>query len=95
VSETRILVKHVLRNLAVPLLTLVGISLGSLLGGAVIVENIFGWPGVGGVSVLAIGHRDYIVIQAYALLMAIVFLIVNALVCFSYRVIDPRVRKRG
>jgi peptide/nickel transport system permease protein len=95
VSETRILVKHVLRNLAVPLLTLVGISLGSLLGGAVIVENIFGWPGVGGVSVLAIGHRDYIIIQAYALLMAIVFLIVNALVDFSYRFIDPRVRKRG
>lgn len=95
VSETSILLKHVLRNISVPLLTLIGISLGSLLGGAVIIENIFGWPGIGNVSVVAIGHRDYIVIQAYALIMAIVFLVVNGLVDASYRFIDPKIRRQG
>jgi peptide/nickel transport system permease protein len=90
ISERRILAKHILRNIAVPTLTLVGLSVGSLLGGTAIVETIFGWPGVGGLSVSAINSRDYQVVQGYALVMAVVYLVVNALVDLSYRFIDPR-----
>lgn len=95
VSEARILLKHVLRNSLVPILTLVGISIGSLLGGTAIVESIFSWPGVGNMSVAAIGARDYPIIQGYALLMAVVYLVVNAVVDLSYRLVDPRIGKGG
>ena len=95
VSERSILFKHVLRNAGLPILTLVGVSVGSLLGGAAIVESIFSWPGIGNLSVIAIGARDYPVIQGYALIMAVAYLLINALVDLSYRVIDPRTRKGG
>lgn len=94
ISETRILWVHVLRNIGVPLLTLIGIAFGMLLGGSAIVESLFNWPGVGFAAVEAIGHRDYPFIGAYALTMAIVYLIINALVDASYRFIDPRMSLR-
>jgi peptide/nickel transport system permease protein len=93
VSEKSILFKHVLRNSLVPVLALVGISVGSLLGGSAIVESIFNWPGVGNLSVAAIGARDYAVVQGYALLMAIVYLVVNWAVGLLQRLIDPRIGK--
>lgn len=93
VPERRILFKHVMRNSLVPILALVGLSVGSLLGGSAIVESIFNWPGVGNLSVAAINARDYPVVQGYALLMAIVYLVVNYLVDFAYRRIDPRIGK--
>lgn len=93
VSDGRIVWVHVLRNVSVPLLTLVGVSFGMLLGGSAIVESIFNWPGVGLAAIEAIGHRDYPFIGAYALAMAIFYLIINALVDWSYRFIDPRVGK--
>jgi ABC-type dipeptide/oligopeptide/nickel transport system permease component len=74
-------------------LALVGISVGSLLGGSAIVESIFNWPGVGNLSVAAIGARDYAVVQGYALLMAIVYLVVNWAVGLLQRLIDPRIGK--
>ena len=95
IPERRILFKHVLRNSLVPILALVGVSIGSLLGGTAIIESIFNWPGVGNLSVAAINARDYPVVQGYALLMAIVYLVVNWLVDLSYRFIDPRVGKGG
>lgn len=95
VSEARILWIHVLRNLSVPLLTLVGVSFGLLLGGSAIVESIFNWPGIGLAAIEAVGHRDYPFIGAYALAMAVIYLVVNALVDGSYRFIDPRVAKRA
>ncbi len=95
VSERRILFVHVLRNSFVPLLALVGISIGSLLGGSAIVESIFNWPGVGNLSVSAIGSRDYAVVQGYALLMALVYLMVNWVVGLLQRMIDPRIGKGG
>ena len=67
----------------------------TLLGGTAIIESIFNWPGVGNLSVAAINARDYPVVQGYALLMAIVYLVVNWLVDLSYRFIDPRVGKGG
>lgn len=95
VGGARILWVHVLRNISVPLLTLVGVSFGMLLGGSAIVESIFSWPGVGLAAIEAVGHRDYPFIGAYALAMAIAYLLVNALVDLSYRFVDPRIRKGG
>ena len=95
VSERRILFVHVLRNSLVPVLALVGISVGSLLGGSAIVESIFNWPGVGNLSVAAIGARDYAVVQGYALLMALVYLVVNWAVGLLQRIVDPRIGKGG
>lgn len=95
VSDDRIVWVHVLRNVSVPLLTLVGVSFGMLLGGSAIVESIFNWPGVGLAAIEAIGHRDYPFIGAYALVMAIFYLIINALVDWLYRFIDPRVGQEG
>lgn len=98
VGEGRILWIHVLRNIAVPLMTLIGVAFGMLLGGSAIVESIFHWPGLGFASIEAVGHRDYPFIGAYALVMAILYLVVNGLVDFSYRLLDPRVgdeRSRG
>lgn len=91
ISNTRILWIHVLRNIGVPLLTLVGVAFGMLLGGSAIVESIFNWPGVGLAAIEAVGHRDYPFIGAYALVMAILYLAINALVDLSYRLIDPRI----
>lgn len=91
VSEKRILFKHVLKNSMLPILALVGLSIGSLLGGTAIVESIFNWPGVGNLSVAAINARDYPVVQGYALLMALVYLVVNFAVDAAYRIIDPRI----
>lgn len=95
VSDARILWVHVLRNIGVPLLTLVGVSFGMLLGGSAIVESIFNWPGVGLAAIEAVGHRDYPFIGAYALVMAVFYLLINALVDFSYRFVDPRIARRA
>lgn len=93
ISETRILFGHVLRNCLMPLVTLIGISFGSMLGGSTIVESIFTWPGVGKLAVDAITSRDYPVIQGYVVWMAVIFLVINAAVEFSYSLLDPRVRR--
>lgn len=95
VSDARILWVHVLRNIGVPLLTLVGVSFGMLLGGSAIVESIFNWPGVGLAAIEAVGHRDYPFIGSYALVMAVFYLLINALVDFSYRFVDPRIVRRA
>mgnify|MGYP005759567351 CR=1 FL=1 len=93
ISETRILFCHVLRNSLVPVITLLGISVGSMLGGSTIVESIFSWPGVGKMAVDAITARDYPVIQGYVVWMAVIFLLINAAVEFSYPFINPRIGK--
>ena len=96
VTERSILFRHVLGNSLLPILTLVGITLAGLLGGATIVENIFSWPGLGKLAMEAISARDYPMIQGYVLWMAAIFLIVNFLVDLSYGWLDPRIRrKRG
>ena len=91
-SEARVVGKHALRNAVLPTMTLVGTGFGYLLGGAVIVETIFVWPGVGKLAVDAIFNRDYPVVQGYALLMTLVFVLVNIAVDIAYTVVDPRVR---
>ena len=81
--------KHALKNAAIPIVTIVGIELGTLLGGAVITETIFAWPGVGRLSVQAIYNRDYPVVQAAVFLLASTFVIVNLVVDVLYTYLDP------
>lgn len=92
VPERKILFSHVLKNAMLPIMTLLGVSLASMLGGTTIVENIFSWPGLGKLAMDAISARDYPVIQGYVVWMALIFLLVNFLVDLSYGIIDPRVR---
>jgi ABC-type dipeptide/oligopeptide/nickel transport system permease component len=92
VSEPPVVWKHALKNAAIPIVTIVGIELGTLLGGSVITETIFAWPGVGRLSVQAIFNRDYPVVQAAVFLLASTFVVVNLLVDMVYTYLDPRIR---
>ena len=89
-SERSVVVVHGLKNGLLPVVTMLGINLGHLLGGTVIVETIFGWPGIGKYAVDAIFFRDFPVIQGFVLYMAIIFLLVNLAVDLAYRWLDPR-----
>lgn len=89
------LVKSILRASLVTIMTLLTLSIGSLLGGTAIVESIFMWDGVGKLAVDAINMRDYPVIQAYVMWMAIIYVLINLITDLSYRVLDPRIRLRG
>jgi peptide/nickel transport system permease protein len=94
VNEPPVVWKHALRNAAVPIVTIAGIELGALLGGSVITETIFAWPGVGRLSVQAIYNRDYPVVQAAVFVLATTFVVVNLLVDVMYTYLDPRIRLR-
>ncbi len=92
VSGPPLIWKHALKNAAIPIVTIVGIELGTLLGGSVITETIFAWPGVGRLSVQAIYNRDYPVVQAAVFTLASTFILVNLVVDFLYTYLDPRIR---
>lgn len=92
--EWRVVLKHVLRNALIPVVTVIGLQLGLLLSGAVLTETIFSLPGLGRLMVNAILARDYPVVQAAALLTAFLFVVVNLLVDLSYAYLDPRIRYR-
>ncbi len=92
VSEFTILTKSVLPSILVPVITLLALSIGSLLGGTAIVETIFMWDGVGKMAVDAILMRDYPLIQAYVVWMAIIYVVINLAADLLYHYIDPRVR---
>jgi peptide/nickel transport system permease protein len=94
VSDPPVVWKHAFKNAAIPIVTIVGIELGTLLGGSVITETIFAWPGVGRLSVQAIANRDYPVVQAAVFLLASTFVLVNLLVDVVYTYLDPRIRLR-
>lgn len=91
-SERRVLWGHALRNAWLPILTLVGLQLGGLLGGAVITETVFAWPGVGSLMVEAIQSRDYPVVQACVLLVSLTYVLVNTLTDLVYSWVDPRIQ---
>ena len=91
-SETTILYKNVLKNIMVTVITLTGISLGSLLGGTVIVETVFTWPGLGSLIMEGIRQRDYPVVQAVIVWMASAFMVVNLLTDISYTVFNPKIK---
>jgi ABC-type dipeptide/oligopeptide/nickel transport system permease component len=92
VGERRVVWKHALRNAGIPVLTIVGLELGTLLGGAVITETVFAWPGVGRLSVQAIYNRDYPLVQAAVFVLASIFVLVNLVVDVLYTYLDPRIR---
>jgi peptide/nickel transport system permease protein len=91
-SPGMVIFKHALKNAAIPVVTIVGMELGTLLGGAVITETIFAWPGVGRLAVQAIYNRDYPVVQAAVFLLASIFVLVNLIVDLMYTYLDPRVK---
>lgn len=93
VGEARLRARHVLRNALVPVTTMTGLQFGYLLGGAVVVEQIFSLPGVGRQVLLGIQQKDYAVVQSTVLVIALCFVLVNLLTDLAYRVIDPRVRQ--
>jgi ABC-type dipeptide/oligopeptide/nickel transport system permease component len=93
-SPSIVLFKHGLRNVLIPLITIVAADFGSYLSGAVLTESIFGWPGVGRFALNAIMKRDFPVIQGTVLFMAIIFVIINIIVDICYAWVDPRVRER-
>src|SRR5437868_2990066 len=94
VSDPPVVGKHALKNAAIPIVTIVGIELGTLLGGSVITETIFAWPGVGRLSVQAIYNRDYPVVQAAVFTLSATFVVVNLVVDVLYTYLDPRIRLR-
>ena len=95
VKERYILFGSVLHNALIPIVTLVGLSAGTLLGGSVVVETIFRWPGVGKLAMDAITARDYPVIQGFVILMAVVYVLINLLTDLAYRRLDPRLGRDG
>jgi ABC-type dipeptide/oligopeptide/nickel transport system permease component len=90
-SGRRVLIGHALRNALIPVMTIIGLQFGLLLGGSVIIENVFSWPGVGRLVVNSIGVRDYPVVQAAVLLLAVILLLANLIVDLLYTVVDPRI----
>lgn len=88
----QVLFGHVLRNASIPVVTIVTLQFSSLLGGAVIVENIFAWPGLGSLLVSSIANRDYAVVQAAALVIALIVVVLNVLADTIYAQLDPRIR---
>jgi peptide/nickel transport system permease protein len=93
ISETTIMIKHVLKNSLNPILALLGTSLGGLLGGAAIIESIFSWEGIGYWAIKAISMRNYPVLLGYVLWMALIFMAINFFVEIARAIIDPRIRQ--
>jgi len=93
VKARYILWRNVLHNASISIITVVGLSVGTLLGGSVVIETIFRWPGLGKLAMDAISDRDYPVIQAFVLFSAVVYVLINLLTDVAYHWIDPRVRR--
>ena len=87
-----VIIKHALRNAFIPILTVISLQFGALLGGAVLTETVFGWPGIGRLLVDSIGARDFAVVQGIVLVYAAVFILLNVVVDVLYVVVDPRIR---
>lgn len=92
-SKTAVLWKHIIPNAMLPLLTMLGLSLGSLLGGTAVVEVIFSYPALGSLAISAITSMDYPLIQGYILWIALIYMVVNLAVDISYSFLDPRLKK--
>ncbi len=91
-NEQLVVVRHVLRNSLIPVITVFGLQIGDLLSGAIIIESIFAWPGVGRLTIQAIGWRDYSILQASVMFIVVAFLFVNLITDLAYGYIDPRIR---
>jgi peptide/nickel transport system permease protein len=92
-AEGAVVLRHALRNALIPVVTLIGLDFGTLLGGAIITETVFAWPGVGSLVIRAIGQKDFPVIVGCVTMLAIVFVVINLLIDLLYGYLDPRVRR--
>ena len=92
-SENVVVYKHALRNALVPVLTVVGLQFGALLAGAIVTETIFSWPGIGRLTIQAIGNRDYYLVQGCILMIALTYVVVNFLTDLLYSFANPRIRQ--
>ncbi len=93
-AERIVVTRHALRNATIPVLTVIGLQIGALLGGAVITESVFAWPGIGKLVVDAVFFRDFPVVQTVLILSATIFVLINLLVDVLYTIVDPRIRYR-
>jgi peptide/nickel transport system permease protein len=91
-SERVVIYKHALKNALIPVVTVIGMQFGGLLGGAVVTETIFSWPGVGRLAVNSILRRDFPMVQGTTLVLCFTFVLVNLLVDVFYTFLDPRIR---
>jgi ABC-type dipeptide/oligopeptide/nickel transport system permease component len=94
VSELFVVAKHTLKNAALPIVTITGLQFGTLLGGAVVTETVFAWPGIGRLAIQSIYNRDYPVVQCTVFLSALAFIIINFVIDVVYGLLDPRIRSR-
>jgi glutathione transport system permease protein len=94
-TERRVIWRHAARNALIPVVTLTGLEFGTLLGGAIVVETVFAWPGLGRLLVDSISFRDYPVIQALILLLSAEFVLINLVVDLLYGVLNPAIRLRS
>jgi len=92
ISESKVIRKHALRNGLIPIVTVIGLQLGSLLGGAVLTETVFSWPGIGAYTVASILKSDFPVVQGVVLLIATIFVVMNLFVDVIYAFLDPRIK---
>jgi peptide/nickel transport system permease protein len=92
IGEGKVIFKHGLRNGLIPIVTVIGLQLGSLLGGAVLTETVFSWPGIGSYTVNCILKSDFPVVQGVVLLVATIFVMMNLIVDIIYGFLDPRIR---
>jgi peptide/nickel transport system permease protein len=91
-DDSAVTYRHALRNAMLPVITILGVQFASLLGGTVIIEAVFSWPGVGGMMLDGIANRDYGVVQGGLLLLVLIFIVINLLVDLTYALVDPRIR---
>jgi peptide/nickel transport system permease protein len=94
-AERLVVAKHTLKNAALPIVTVTGLQFGTLLGGAVVTETVFSWPGIGRLAIHSIYNRDYPVVQCVVFISAIVFIVINFAIDLLYGLLDPRVRPRA
>jgi peptide/nickel transport system permease protein len=90
-----VVARHVLRNAAIPVVTVAALEVGNLLAGAVIVETVFAWPGIGQLAIQSIAARDFLIVQAIVLFVSLVYVSMNLFADLAYALIDPRIRRRG
>ena len=91
-GELMVVAKHTLRNAAIPIVTITALQFGTLLGGAVVTETVFSWPGIGRLAVQSIYNRDYPVVQCTVFMAAVMFIVINFAVDLLYGFLDPRAR---
>jgi peptide/nickel transport system permease protein len=93
-AELAVVLKHTLKNAALPVVTITALQFGTLLGGSVVTETVFAWPGIGRLAIQSIYNRDYPIVQCTVFLSAVAFIVINFTVDLFYGLLDPRARPR-